>query len=301
MLKEVIKRDGKHVQFIGNKVRIAISKANTEVPVLERATDEEIDKIVSDIKNVSQSCIHIEVVQDLVENALMQLKHFELAKKYIIYRYIHNLNRDLSESEVSVLGILNGTNEGVIDENSNKNSYVNSTQRDLMAGEVSRTIAKKVLLPDDIREADENMELHWHDIDYTVQNMVNCCLINVKNILDYGTVMNDYLIESPKSFRTACNIITQVVAIIASNQYGGQSIAIKHLGKYLAISRERFMIENQREWDKFGIQYTQEQLEGVVEEQLRYELEQGVQTIQYQLNTLVTTNGMEILSSFSAY
>lgn len=291
MLKEIIKRNGRHAKFIPNKIRFAVQKANDEVSTLDRATDEDIDKIVKDIKSVHDECIHIEVVQDLVETGLMKAGKFELAKKYMLYRYTHKLARDLSEAEASVLGILNGTNLGVIDENSNKNSYVNSTQRDLMAGEVSRTIAKKILLPDDIRQADEDMEIHWHDIDYTVQSMVNCCLIHIKSILDQGTVMNDYLITSPKSFRTACNIATQVVAIIASNQYGGQSIAIRHLGKYLAISRERFRIQNQKQWDAVGIKYTEEQLNGVVEEQLKYELEQGIQTIQFQLNTLVTTNG----------
>lgn len=291
MLKEVIKRNGRHTKFIANKINIAIQKANNEVSTLDQASDEEIDKIVKEIKSIKDDCIHIEIVQDLVEVGLMKAGKFELAKKYMLYRYKHKLARDLSEAEASVLGILDGTNLGVIDENSNKNSYVNSTQRDLMAGEVSRTIAKKILLPDDIRKADEDMEIHWHDIDYTVQSMVNCCLINVKSILDFGTVMNDYLIVSPKSFRTACNIITQVVAIIASNQYGGQSVNIRHLGRFLAISRERFRIQNQRQWDSVGLSYTEEQLNGVVEQQLKYELEQGVQTIQYQLNTLVTTNG----------
>lgn len=291
MLKEVIKRNGRHTKFIANKINIAIQKANNEVSTLDQASDEEIDKIVRDIKSVKDDCIHIEVVQDLVETGLMKVGRFELAKKYMLYRYKHKLARDLSEAEVSVLGILDGTNLGVIDENSNKNSYVNSTQRDLMAGEVSRTIAKKILLPDDIRKADEDMEIHWHDIDYTVQSMINCCLINIKSILDDGTVMSDYLIASPKSFRTACSIVTQVVAIIASNQYGGQSIAIKHLGKYLAISRERFRIENRKRWEAVGLTFTEDQLNAVTEEQLKYELEQGVQTIQYQFQTLVTTNG----------
>lgn len=596
MLKEVIKRNGRHTKFVANKINIAIQKANNEVSILDQASDEDINKIVKDIKSVKDECIHIEVVQDLVETGLMKAGKFELAKKYMLYRYKHKLARDLSEAEASVLGILDGTNLGVIDENSNKNSYVNSTQRDLMAGEVSRTIAKKILLPDDIRKADEDMEIHWHDIDYTVQSMINCfgretrflttsgvrsfedfndgdivevfshtglkrravvhnygrqklynitfkrgkdsfrtvratrnhrwlllhgeqttnlsvgdsivtppvidsfdladcdpylyeywcigfalgdgsdydnsrygqsgfgisvrlcgrkrqyhdifdragfnctqpeslhgdyrvympkyskeaflrnkswrnlsieqqvalfngyicadgefrnkdyptgistinsdiesmvyelaelsgyyigasrvvtgstnfveerkplthiqfarefycrhpykcysieedveedvwcleveedksfllegglvtgncCLINIKSILDDGTVMSDYLIASPKSFRTACSIVTQVVAIIASNQYGGQSIAIKHLGKYLAISRERFRIENRQRWESVGLSFTEDQLNGVVEQQLRYELEQGVQTIQYQFQTLVTTNG----------
>jgi ribonucleoside-triphosphate reductase len=297
MLKEVVKRDGRTTKFVKNKIRIAIQKANAEVPVTEQATEEEIDSIVKEIANINQDKLHIEVIQDLVETELMKAKRFELAKKYILYRYTRKLERDLSDAESSILGIIRGSNVEVLDENSNKNSYVNSTQRDLMAGEVSRTIAKKILIPEDIRKADEDMELHWHDIDYTVQDMVNCCLINVKSILDNGTVMNDYLIESPKSFRTACNIITQVVAIIASNQYGGQSIAIKHLGKYLAISRERFTLQNQKQWDSAGIEYTEDQLKSVVNSQLQYELEQGVQTIQFQLNTLVTTNGRRFLAA----
>ena len=218
MLKEVVKRSGRHSKFIENKIRIAIQKANSEVSTLDKATDEEIDSIVKDIKNIKDACVHIEVIQDLVETGLMQRGRFELSKKYIIYRYQHKLNRDLSKAEQSILGLLDGSNKDVIDENSNKDSYTNSTQRDLMAGEVSRQLTKKLRLPEDIRKADEDMVIHWHDIDYSMQNMINCCLVNIKNILDYGTVMKDLLIETPKSFRTACNISTQCIANIASNQ-----------------------------------------------------------------------------------
>lgn len=291
MIKEVIKRNGKTAKFVGNKIRCAIEKANAEVPELERATEDEIDKIVKDIKYIKMSCVHIETIQNMVEISLMKLKHFELAKKYIIYRYTRNLGRELSEAELSVLGIIKGDNDDVLEENSNKHGYTNSTQRDLMAGEVSKTLAKKVLLPPDILETIYARIYHWHDMDYTAQNMINCCLIDIKGILDFGTVLNGLLIESPHSFRVACNIMTQVIANIASNQYGGQSVAIKHLGKYLAISRERTRIKFSKMWDNAGMKYTEKQLNQVVEEQLKFELEEGIQTIQYQINTLMTTNG----------
>lgn len=291
MLSKVVKRNGSYVAFDGNKIRIAIQKANNEVPLSERATSKEIDDIIDVVKQVEQDCIHIEVIQDMVETELMKAKRFELAKAYIRYRYKRHLSRDLSVAEQSILGVLNYTNTDVIDENSNKNSYANSTQRDLMAGEVSRSLTKKVLLPEDIRLADENMEIHWHDIDYSIQKMVNCCLVNVKNIFDNGTVMQGVLIESPRSFRAACSIMTQIAANIASNQYGGQSIAIKHLGKYLKISEERFMIEVAYSLNKAGVSYTQEQLKSIVKDKLRYELEQGVQSIQYSILCLMTTCG----------
>ena len=295
MLKEVIKRDGKHSKFMCNKIKLAILKANAEVPVNARISDYDLDDILDEIKSIKESVIHIEVIQDIIENCLMQKHYFELAKKYITYRYIRGLGRDISEAELSILGILRGTNLDVIDENSNKNSYTNSTQRDLMAGEVSKSIAKKLLLPKEIEDADENMVLHWHDKDYTAQKMINCCLINIKNILDFGTVLSGYLIESPKSFRTACTIVTQVIANIASNQYGGQSVNLKHLGKYVQITREKFMIENRNSWDKIGLKYTEEQLQQFVEDKIAYEIEQGIQTIQYQAITLQTTNGQLLI------
>lgn len=291
MLRTVIKRNGKEAKFMPSKIRIALDKANKSVDFTEQVTDAEIDKIISEVKHIRLDKVHIEVIQDMVEDMLMDFKHKKLARNYIIYRYKHSLERDLSESEISALGLLNGSNLAVVDENSNKNSYANSTQRDLMAGEMSRTMTKKLRLPDDIRLADERMEIHWHDIDYSIQQMINCCLINIKSILDYGTVMQGILIESPRSFRVACNVMAQVVANIASNQYGGQSIAIKHLGKYLKISEERYMIEVAKEWKEVGIKYTNEQLKKVVAMRLAYELEQGVQNIQYSILCLMTTCG----------
>ena len=291
MLKQVIKRSGKRVSFNRNKIRAAIEKANLEVTAIEQASDDEIESIIHEISSINLDCIHIEVVQNMIENAFMKAGHFELARKFITYRYIRRLSRDLSESEQSVLNIINGSNIDVINENSNKNSYTNSTQRDLMAGEVSKTIAKKIMFPKWLKKAIDDNVLHWHDMDYTAQSMINCCLVDIKDILDNGTVINNLLIESPKSFVTACNIMTQVIANIASNQYGGQSVAIKHLGKYVAISREKLKIRFMKSWDNQGIKYTEEQLNGVVSENLKYEIESGVQTIQYQVNTLLTTNG----------
>lgn len=296
MLRTVIKRNGKEAKFMPSKIRIALDKANKSVDFTEQVTDAEIDEIISEVKRIRLDKVHIEVIQDMVEDMLMEFKHKKLARNYIIYRYKHSLKRDLSESEISALGLLNGSNLAVVDENSNKNSYANSTQRDLMAGEMSRTMTKKLRLPDDIRLADERMELHWHDIDYSIQNMINCCLVNIKHILDFGTVMNGILIESPRSFRVACNIMAQVVANIASNQYGGQSIAIKHLGKYLKVSEERFFIEEAKILDKVGIKYTQEQLKGIVADKLKYELEQGVQNIQYSILCLMTTCGFRVVN-----
>ena len=291
MLKEVIKRDGKTQKFSELKIRRAIMNANEGVPVLEQCSQEEIDKVVRYISTIELSKVHIEVIQNMIENNLMEMKHFELARKYIIYRYVHNLGRKLTSTEVSIMGIISGKNKDVIDENSNKNSFTASTQRDLMAGEVSKDIADKVLIPSDIKEALDKRWFHWHDKDYTAQNIFNCCLIDIKDMLDRGTVINNLLIESPKSFHVACTIVAQIVAGIASNQYGGQSIAIKHLGKYVAISREKYMIKQAESLRKAGISFTQEQLKSIVNDRVKAEVTQGVQSLQYMINTLLTTNG----------
>jgi ribonucleoside-triphosphate reductase len=293
MLKEVIKRSGKHVSFREPNIRRAILHANRDVPVLEQASDEDIDAIVKYIREIKQDCVHIEVIQNIIETQLMKQGHYELAKQYILYRYIHGVGREVTKTEKSIMTLIRGKNEEVQNENSNKNAYVNSTQRDLMAGEVSKDIANHVLLPDDIKKADEDCVIHWHDKDYTAQPMINCSLLDIKSILDKGTVMNGVLIESPHTFRVACNVMTQVIASVASNQYGGQSVAIKHLGKYVAISRERIRIKQQEKLDAVGISYTDEQLDRIVNDMLKEEITDGVQTIQYQINTLMTTNGLE--------
>lgn len=292
LLSEVIKRDGKRMAFNPFCIRKAILNANTEVPDEEQATDSEITAIIDYVKTIDEGCIHIETIQDIVEKKLMEYKHFDLAKKYITYRYIRNFARDLNTTEESVLALIRGTNELVINENSNKDAMLNSTTRDLMAGEISKSISDKFLLPEDIVKAHEEGVLHWHDKDYTVQPMLNCQLINIGDMLDNGTVMNNLLIEQPHSFRVACNVMTQVIATVASNQYGGQSVNIKHLGKYLAISRERKKIRFRKSFENAGLTFTEEQLNKVVEESLMKELEDGVQTIQYQINCLLTTNGL---------
>lgn len=291
MLQEVIKRDGKHFSFRESNIRRAILNANRDVSTDEQASEDDIDEIIAEIKSIKQYCVHIEVIQDMVETMLMKQGHHKLAKEYIIYRYIHNVGRQLTETEESVIKLIRGTNFEVQNENSNKNATVNSTQRDLMAGEISKDIAKKFLIPDDILKAYEQRVLHWHDMDYTAQPLINCCLLNIEDVLNNGTVMNGLLIESPHSFRVACNVMTQVIANVASNQYGGQSVAIKHLGKFVAISRERTMIKTQKKWDKYGLSYTDEQLRQVVEDTVLEEIKDGVQTIQYQINTLFTSNG----------
>ena len=291
MLKEVKKRNGQRVRFNPLNIRSAILSANEEVSPIERVTDEEIDGIINKISNFKKDFVHIEVIQDYIQKSLMKLGHYELAEKYITYRYIHGVNRDLTETEQSILKLIRGENTDVIEENSNKNAYVNSTQRDLIAGEVSKEISKKFLLPEDIKKANEDQIFHWHDLDYTVQPMFNCCLVDVKNVLDNGTVMNNYLIESPRSFRVACTVITQVIAAVASNQYGGQSVDLRHLGKYVAISREKIAIREREDLENAGIKVTEKQLEKIVENKLLREVSDGVQTIQYQLNTLYTSNG----------
>lgn len=291
MLKEVIKRDGKIQKFSPLKIKRAIMQANEEVEDLEQATMSEIEHIVEDISSTSLDKMHIEAIQNLVENSLMDLKHFKLARKYITYRYVHSINRTLSATEESVLGLIRGTNKKLINENSNKNSYIASTQRDLIAGEVSKAITDKLIIPEDIKRAMDLHWIHWHDKDYTLQPIPNCCLIDIKSIFDNGTVMDNLLIESPKSFQVACTIMTQVIANIASNQYGGQSVNIKWLGKYVAVSREKYYVRLSKQLTDLGISYTEAQLNNLVKLKLQEEISQGIQTIQYQICTLLTTNG----------
>lgn len=291
MLKEVVKRDGSVQEFSASKIKRAILKANNEVAALEQATPEEIDSIVDYISSVSVNSLHIEAIQNLVENSLMDLKHFELARKYITYRYTHYLARELTTTEKSIVSLLRGTNQDVMEENSNKNAALASTQRDLMAGEVSKDITRRVLLPDNIKFAIDNRWIHWHDMDYTAQSIFNCCLCDIKNILKNGTVINNVLIESPRNFLTACNITAQVIACVASNQYGGQSINLKWLARFVAVSREKYMLKQAESFDKAHITYTEEQLKSVVEDRVLEEIKQGIQALHYQINTLMTTNG----------
>ena len=285
---KVIKRDGRSVDFDKNKIIIAIQKANNEVTKPNRATKEQINEIVEYVASQDRKRILVEDIQDIIEMKLIDYKKFELAKKYIVYRYTRTLVRQQNTTDESILGLIKHSNKELMDENSNKNAIIASTQRDLIAGEVSKDLTKRMLLPEKISKAHEEGILHFHDADYFLQPIFNCCLINIKDMFENGTVMNGKLIESPKSFQVACTVMTQIIACVASSQYGGQSINIKHLGKYLAISREKFRKELHREFDG---KMSDELIEEVVKQRLKTELAAGVQTIQYQINTLMTTNG----------
>ena len=285
---KVIKRDGREVTYDRGKIIIAIHKANDEVPISERISDEKIHGIVASIEKLGVNTLQVEEIQDIIEQKLMAERKFVLAKTYIIYRYQRQMIRKSNTTDESILGLIQQTNKYAMEENSNKNAAVASTQRDLIAGEVSRDLTNRLLLPEKISKAHEEGILHFHDADYFVQSIFNCCLINISDMLDNGTVMNGKMIESPKSFQVACTVMTQIIASVASSQYGGQSVDIRHLGKYLRKSYEKF---------KKGIMEAaegnidEETLERLTNERLRYELKGGVQTIQYQINTLMTTNG----------
>ena len=285
---QVIKRDGSAVDFDKSKIITAINKANTEVRKKERATKEDIDSIIEFIISQNKRRMLVEDIQDIIEEKLMECEKYELAKRYIVYRYNRALVRKANTTDESILKLIRNENKELAEENSNKNTVIASTQRDYIAGEVSRDLTRRVLLPEKITKANEEGILHFHDADYFVQPIFNCCLINIGDMLDNGTVMNGKLIESPKSFQVACTVTTQIIAAVASNQYGGQSVDMKHLGKYLRISKEKFRKEV---IEQYRGKITDDIIDELVEQRLKYELRSGVQTIQYQINTLMTTNG----------
>ncbi len=285
---KIIKRDGRAVDYNREKIEIAIQKANTEVRSKERASKDEIKEIINYIEDLGKKRILVEDIQDTIEEKLMEINKYELAKKYIVYRYTRALIRKQNTTDDSILGLIKTTNKDVMEENSNKNAVIASTQRDLIAGEVSKDLTKRMLLPEKITKAHDEGILHFHDMDYFLQPIFNCCLINVKDMLDNGTVMNGKMIESPKSFQVACTVLTQIIAAVASSQYGGQSVDIKHLGKYLRKSKEKFIRELEKKYSK---KLSKELIKEIAEDRLRKELSAGVQTIQYQINTLMTTNG----------
>ena len=263
-------------------------KANKEVRTKQRASKEEIKEIINYIEELDKKRILVEDIQDIIEQKLMDYKKFELAKRYIVYRYTRALVRKQNTTDESILGLIKNQNKELAEENSNKNTVLASTQRDYIAGEVSRDLTKRMLLPEKITKAHEDGILHFHDADYFLQPIFNCCLINIGDMLDNGTVMNGKLIESPKSFQVACTVTTQIIAAVASNQYGGQSVDLKHLGKYLRKSKEKFKKELE---SNYAGKLPQEIIDSIVEKRLKTELSAGVQTIQYQINTLMTTNG----------
>ncbi len=285
---KVIKRDGTTVDFDGSKIVVAIQKANAAVEPEYRIEEDKIDKIAKHVQERNRMRLLVEDIQDMVEHSLMDEGKFELAKAYIIYRYQRALVRKANTTDESILSLIRNSNKDVMEENSNKNAVMAATQRDLIAGEVSKDLTKRIMLPEKISKAHEEGVLHFHDADYFIQPIFNCCLINIGDMLDNGTVMNGKLIETPKSFQVACTVMTQIIASVASSQYGGQSVDICHLGKYLRRSYEKFK-KNILETSDGKIDA--DTLERLTNERLRYELKGGVQTIQYQINTLMTTNG----------
>ena len=285
---KVIKSDGRVTDFDKSKIKLAIEKANKEVSRKEKASKEDIKAIIEYIEELNKKRILVEDIQDIIEEKLMELGRHELAKKYIVYRYTRALVRKSNTTDESILGLIRNNNKDVMEENSNKNAIMASTQRDLIAGEVSKDLTKRILLPEKITKAWEDGVLHFHDADYFIQPIFNCCLINIGDMLDNGTVMNGKMIESPKSFQVACTVTTQIIAAVASNQYGGQSVDLIHLGKYLRISKQKFEKEIKEE---LGHGVDKKIIEKLVNRRLKTELSAGVQTIQYQINTLMTTNG----------
>ncbi len=286
---QVVKRDGSIVAFDRSKIVSAIQKANHSVDEEERISQDMIERISRSIEQRHRSRLLVEDIQDMVERQLMEQDKYVLAKNYIIYRYNRALVRKQNTTDESILSLLHNTNKELAEENSNKNTVIASTQRDYIAGEVSRDLTRRILLPEKISKAHDEGVLHFHDADYFVQPIFNCCLINIGDMLDNGTMMNGKLIESPKSFQVACNVMTQIIANVASNQYGGQSVDVSHLGKYLRRSYNKFKKRITDECQ--GEDVSEELIEKLTRERIQEELKSGVQTIQYQINTLMTTNG----------
>ena len=285
---KVIKRDGTIVDYDRSKIKLAIQKANAEVPEEDRIQEARIDSIIDSIEARRRQRLRVEDIQDMVEQALVAENKFLLAKTYIIYRYTRALVRKQNTTDESILSLLRNENKELAEENSNKNTMIAATQRDYIAGEVSRDLTRRILLPEYISKAHDEGAIHFHDADYFIQPIFNCCLINIGDMLDNGTVMNGKLIESPKSFQVACTVTTQIIACVASNQYGGQSVDMSHLGKYLRRSKEKF--RKHITYECAG-QVDDATIERLVADRLKDELKSGVQTIQYQINTLMTTNG----------
>ncbi len=285
---KVIKRDNSVCDFDRKKIAIAISKANQAVDVEERITDKQIESIVDDIASRHRLRVLVEDIQDMVEEKLMEMQKYQLMKAYMIYRYERALIRKANTTDESILSLIKNSNKDVMEENSNKNARTASTQRDLIAGEVSKDLTRRLLLPKHISKAHDDGAIHFHDADYFLQPIFNCCLINIKDMLENGTVMNGKMIESPKSFQTACTITTQIIASVASSQYGGQSVNIAHLGKYLRRTRDKYVQQCE---EQFGNTIDEKTKNSFVDMRVKESLKAGVQTIQYQINTLMTTNG----------
>ena len=291
---KIIKRSGTEVAFDIDKIVNAIRAANLEVEEGSRLTDRQV---IYAAQNVAEACekaghtVSVEEIQDLVEDEIMRLDCYEVARRYIIYRYVQSLKRQKNTTDDKILSLIECNNEEVKQENSNKNPTVNSVQRDYMAGEISKDLTQRVLLPQEIVDAHNEGLIHFHDSDYFAQHMHNCDLVNLEDMLQNGTVISGTLIEKPHSFSTACNIATQIIAQVASSQYGGQSISLTHLAPFVEVSRQKIRDEVARELEELGVSASAEKVREVVEERLRDEIRRGVQTIQYQVVTLMTTNG----------
>ncbi|MCQ2464474.1 MAG: anaerobic ribonucleoside-triphosphate reductase [Oscillospiraceae bacterium] len=286
---KVQKRDGRVAEYDKAKIVRAITKANAEVPDVEKVENKSIENIVKYIeKYAAERVLNVETIQDMIESELVRQDKYTLAKKYIIYRYQRALLRKANTTDESILKLIKNENKELAEENSNKNTILASTQRDYIAGEVSRDLTRRMLLPEKISMAHDQGIIHFHDADYFIQPIFNCCLINIGDMLDNGTVMNGKMIESPKSFQVACTVMTQIISAVASNQYGGQSVDMIHLGKYLRKSRDKYLRDMTSE---FSGTLDEETIGRIVDMRLRDELKSGVQTIQYQINTLMTTNG----------
>ncbi len=291
---KIIKRSGQEVPFDREKIEIAITKANESVVSSERMTPIQIKRIAEDVEmaanNISRA-LSVEEIQDMVEDQIMNQRAFSVARRYITYRYTRELVRKSNTTDDQILSLIECNNEEVKQENSNKNPTVNSVQRDYMAGEVSKDITRRILLPADIVEAHDSGLIHFHDADYFAQHMHNCDLVNLEDMLQNGTVISGTMIEKPHSFSTACNIATQIIAQVASSQYGGQSISLTHLAPFVDISRKKITREVEAEMADIGVKIDSQQISKIVERRLLEEISRGVQTIQYQVVTLMTTNG----------
>ena len=290
----IIKRSGTEEKFDIAKIVAAVEKANREVVETDRLTSEQVKEIAKKVTLICSSmdrAFGVEEIQDLVENEIMETQAFEVARKYITYRYKRAMVRKANSTDEQILSLIECNNEEVKQENSNKNPVVNSVQRDYMAGEVSKDITKRFLLPEDVVKAHEDGIIHFHDSDYFAQHMHNCCLVNLEDMLQNGTVISETMIDRPKSFSTACNIATQSIAQIASSQYGGQSITLSHLAPFVDVSRKKYLKMVKEEFEAAGLPINDKQIADIAEMRVREEIKRGVQMIQYQVITLMTTNG----------
>ncbi len=299
----IIKRNGMEVPFDSNKIRVAIGKANSDMPEAHKMTPEEIESVVLNVTREIMECqysMSVEEIQNIVEMHLMDSSK-QVAQKYIRYRYIRELARKANSTDDSILSLLEYENEEVKQENSNKDPIVASVQRDYMAGEVSKDLSRRIILPEDVVKAHDEGIIHFHDMDYFSQRIFNCCLVNLEDMLQNGTVISGVKIDTPKSFQTACTVATQIIAVVASNQYGGQTISLTHLVPFVEVSRQKYISRFSEMREKLGLELTDEQIKEMAEIQLRKEIEAGLQTMQYQCSTLMTTNGQAPFITVNMY